>query len=196
MSQSYSEIPPGGIISVPPSIPSDMLYRVKSLAGISKQTLKLVPLSGQTIVTNGLGPMRADVWYGDREVASKQAQWGTCWWNNLFTQSTCPAGIEPTPSRQTVLQEGTGVCAGAQSLRRPQPLDSRLQASSPACHVGLVDAKHTGPRRPGSGPGKSPARADHHDARQGVPCATLGRWSVKRPPWLLAAGDEESVKPR
>ena len=53
MSQSYSEIPPGGIISVPPSIPTGMLYRVKSLAGISKQTLKLVPLSGQTIVTNG-----------------------------------------------------------------------------------------------------------------------------------------------
>ena len=53
MSQSYSEIPPGGIISVPPSIPTGMLYRVKSLAGISKQTLKLVPLSGQTMVTNG-----------------------------------------------------------------------------------------------------------------------------------------------
>jgi hypothetical protein len=30
-----------------------MLYRVKSLNGISKQTLKLVPLSGQTQVTNG-----------------------------------------------------------------------------------------------------------------------------------------------
>ncbi len=53
MSLSYSEIPPGGIVSVPPSIPTGMLYRVKSLAGISKQTLKLVPLSGQTTVTNG-----------------------------------------------------------------------------------------------------------------------------------------------
>ena len=53
MSLQYGEIPPGGIISVPPSIPSGMLYRVKSLAGISKQTLKLVPLSGQTTVTNG-----------------------------------------------------------------------------------------------------------------------------------------------
>ena len=53
MSLQYGEIPPGGIISVPPSIPSGMLYRVKSLAGISKQTLKLVPLSGQTTVSNG-----------------------------------------------------------------------------------------------------------------------------------------------
>ena len=54
MSQSYSEIPPGGIISVPPSIPTGMLYRVKSLAGISKQTLKLVALSGQTTVSSGV----------------------------------------------------------------------------------------------------------------------------------------------
>ena len=53
MSIQYGEIPAGGIISVPPSIPSGMLYRVKSLSGISKQTLKLVPLSGQTTVTNG-----------------------------------------------------------------------------------------------------------------------------------------------
>ena len=53
MSLSYSEIPPGGIISVSPSIPTGMLYRVKSLAGISKQTLKLVPLSAQTTVSNG-----------------------------------------------------------------------------------------------------------------------------------------------
>jgi hypothetical protein len=52
MSQSYSEIPPGGITSIPPSIPTGMLYRVKSLSGISKQTLKF-PLSGQTVVTNG-----------------------------------------------------------------------------------------------------------------------------------------------
>jgi hypothetical protein len=53
MATSYSEIPAGGIISIPPSIPTGMLYRVKSLAGISKQTLKLTPLSGQTQVTNG-----------------------------------------------------------------------------------------------------------------------------------------------
>ncbi len=53
MSQSYSEIPPGGIVNIPPSIPGGMLYRVKSLAGISKQTLKLVPLSGQTQVSSG-----------------------------------------------------------------------------------------------------------------------------------------------
>ena len=53
MSMSYSEVPPGGQINIPPAIPSGMLYRVKQIMGISKQTLKLVPLSGQTLVTNG-----------------------------------------------------------------------------------------------------------------------------------------------
>jgi hypothetical protein len=53
MSATYGEVPPGGIVNIPPSIPQGMLYRVKSLAGISKQTLKLTPLSGQTQVTNG-----------------------------------------------------------------------------------------------------------------------------------------------
>ena len=53
MSLSYSEIPPGGVVNIPPSIPTGMLYRVKSISGISKQTLKLVPISGQTTVTNG-----------------------------------------------------------------------------------------------------------------------------------------------
>jgi hypothetical protein len=53
MSLQYGEVPPGGIVNMPPSIPTGMLYRVKSLSGISKQTLKMVPLSGQTIVTNG-----------------------------------------------------------------------------------------------------------------------------------------------
>ena len=40
-------------MNVPPSIPSGMLYRVKSIMGVSKQTLKIVPLSGQTSATNG-----------------------------------------------------------------------------------------------------------------------------------------------
>ena len=53
MSIQYGDVPPGGIVNMPPSIPRGMLYRVKSLAGISKQTLKMVPLSGQTKVTNG-----------------------------------------------------------------------------------------------------------------------------------------------
>jgi hypothetical protein len=77
-----------------------------------------------------------------------------------------------------------------------EALDSRLQASSPACHVGLVDANHTGPPRPGSGPGDAQARADHHDARQGVPGAVTSAVVGEAPPWLLAAGDEASVKPR
>ena len=53
MSLQYGEVPPAGQVSIPPSIPSGMLYRVKQIMGISKQTLKLVPLSGQTTVTNG-----------------------------------------------------------------------------------------------------------------------------------------------
>ena len=54
MSVSYSEVPPGGVMSVPPAIPTGMLYRVKQIGlGVSKQTLKIVPLSGQTTATNG-----------------------------------------------------------------------------------------------------------------------------------------------
>ena len=53
MASSYSEVPPGGIVNIPPAIPSGMLYRVKQIMGVSKQALKIVPLSGQTTATNG-----------------------------------------------------------------------------------------------------------------------------------------------
>ena len=53
MSVQYSDVPAGGIISVPLGIPGGMLYKVKQLMGVSKQTLKIVPLSGQTTATNG-----------------------------------------------------------------------------------------------------------------------------------------------
>jgi hypothetical protein len=53
MSISYSDIPPGGQVNIPPAIPTGMLYRVKNIAGVSKQTVKIVPISGQTTVTQG-----------------------------------------------------------------------------------------------------------------------------------------------
>ena len=53
MSVQYSDVPPAGVMNIPPSIPSGMLYRVKQIMGVSKQTLKIVPLSGQTTATNG-----------------------------------------------------------------------------------------------------------------------------------------------
>ena len=54
MSVQYSDVPAGGLMSIPPAIPSGMLYRVKQIGpGVSKQTLKMVPLSGQTTATNG-----------------------------------------------------------------------------------------------------------------------------------------------
>jgi hypothetical protein len=53
MSVQYSDVPAGGMVSVPPAIPQGMLYRVKQIMGVSKQTLKMVPLSGQTTATNG-----------------------------------------------------------------------------------------------------------------------------------------------
>ena len=53
MASSYSEVPPGGIVNIRPAIPSGMLYRVKQIMGVSKQTLKIVSLSGQTTATNG-----------------------------------------------------------------------------------------------------------------------------------------------
>ena len=39
MSVKYSDVPAGGMISVPPAIPQGMLYRVKQIMGVSKQTL-------------------------------------------------------------------------------------------------------------------------------------------------------------
>jgi len=53
MSVQYSDVPPGGQMSIPPAIPQGMLYRVKQIMGVSKQTLKIVPLSGQQTATNG-----------------------------------------------------------------------------------------------------------------------------------------------
>jgi len=53
MSLQYGEVPAGGQVSIPPSIPSGMLYRVKQIMGISKTTVKMVPMSGQTSVANG-----------------------------------------------------------------------------------------------------------------------------------------------
>ncbi len=53
MSVQFSDAPAGGLMQVPPAIPSGMLYRVKQIMGVSKQTLKTVPLSWQTTATNG-----------------------------------------------------------------------------------------------------------------------------------------------
>ena len=39
MSVQYSDVPAGGIVPVPPAIPQGMLYRVKQIMGVSKQTL-------------------------------------------------------------------------------------------------------------------------------------------------------------
>ncbi len=51
MSAMYGESPAGWIQNIPPAIPTCMLYRVKQIQGISKQTIKLVPLSGQISVS-------------------------------------------------------------------------------------------------------------------------------------------------
>lgn len=53
MSLQYGEVPTGGLQNIPPSIPTGMLYRVKQIMGISKTTVKIVPMSGQTSVANG-----------------------------------------------------------------------------------------------------------------------------------------------
>ena len=53
MSVSYSDVPAGGIVNIPPAIPSGMLYKVKQIQGVSRQILKIVPLSGTTTAING-----------------------------------------------------------------------------------------------------------------------------------------------
>jgi hypothetical protein len=47
MSVQYSDVPPAGVMNIPPSIPSGMLYRVKQIMGVSKQTLKLFLYPGR-----------------------------------------------------------------------------------------------------------------------------------------------------
>ena len=53
MSVRYSNVSAGGIVPVSPAIPQGKFYRVKQIMGVSKQYLKIVPLSGQTSATNG-----------------------------------------------------------------------------------------------------------------------------------------------
>ena len=53
MPLEYGDVPAGGMVNIPPSIPTGMLYRVKSIQGISKTTVKLVPTSGQISVSDG-----------------------------------------------------------------------------------------------------------------------------------------------
>ncbi len=53
MSIQYSDVPAGSQVSIPPAIPQGMLYSVKQIMGVSKQTLKMVLLSGQTTAING-----------------------------------------------------------------------------------------------------------------------------------------------
>jgi hypothetical protein len=53
MSLQYGEVPPGAIVNIPPAIPSGMLYRVKSISGLSKATIKWPPISGQRSATQG-----------------------------------------------------------------------------------------------------------------------------------------------
>ena len=53
MSQVYSSAPPGGLMYIPPTIPNGLLYRCKQIMGISKQSLKLVLISGQSYVSQG-----------------------------------------------------------------------------------------------------------------------------------------------
>jgi hypothetical protein len=35
MSVQYSDVPAGGLMSIPPAIPQGMLYRVKQIMGVS-----------------------------------------------------------------------------------------------------------------------------------------------------------------
>ena len=53
MSQVYGDIPSGANYNIPPSLPSGLLYRVKKITNLSKQTLKIVPNNGQGDVYAG-----------------------------------------------------------------------------------------------------------------------------------------------
>ena len=53
MAASYGEVPQGGLMNIPPAIPTGLLYRVKQISGISKQLVKMVRLSGSTTAGPG-----------------------------------------------------------------------------------------------------------------------------------------------
>ena len=53
MAQVYGDIPSGNNYNIPPSLPSGLLYRVKKITNLSKQTLKIVPNNGQGDVYAG-----------------------------------------------------------------------------------------------------------------------------------------------
>ena len=62
MSTAYSSIPAGGNYDIPPSLPSGLLFKVKAIQNLSKQTIKMVPNNGQ-----------GDVWAGQKVIVTLPA---------------------------------------------------------------------------------------------------------------------------
>ena len=62
MSTAYSSIPTGGNYDIPPSLPSGLLFKVKAIQNLSKQTIKMVPNNGQ-----------GDVWAGQKVIVTLPA---------------------------------------------------------------------------------------------------------------------------
>ena len=59
MSTAYSSIPTGGNYDIPPSLPAGLLFKVKAIQNLSKQTIKMVPNNGQ-----------GDVWAGQKVIVT------------------------------------------------------------------------------------------------------------------------------
>ena len=53
MATVYGNIPSSGIIDIPNSIPSGMLYRIKQILGCNREQVKMTPISGQGSVRGG-----------------------------------------------------------------------------------------------------------------------------------------------
>jgi hypothetical protein len=53
MSTAYSSIPTGRNYDIPPSLPAALLFKVKAIQNLSKQTIKMVLNNGQGNVWAG-----------------------------------------------------------------------------------------------------------------------------------------------
>ncbi len=104
--------------------------------------------------------MKADVWCEGLKgggLADPGGETGHVLADHFIRAEHVPRGNRAHTVQGTVLQDGTGVCAGTRPLRRPHPLDSRLcfpllAATAYDCGNAELLQLESGPGRPRPGP--------------------------------------------
>ena len=111
MSTAYSSIPAGGNYDIPPSLPSGLLFKVKAIQNLSKQTIKMVPNNGQ-----------GDVWAGQKVIVTLPA-------NSLVDLSTFEFNYTGYTQHagNAVAAGPTGYCQTRFSPRNSQSIIENLE---------------------------------------------------------------------